>query len=785
MSNATGYRNPTLAVDDRVEDLLAQMTVDEKIGQLGSIWVYEVLEKMAFSATKAAPLLAGGLGQVTRMGGASSLAPVALADLANQIQKYLLEQTRLGIPAIVHEECCSGYMARNATCFPQMIGAASTWEPELVEAMTGVIRTQMRAVGAHQGLSPILDIARDPRWGRTEETFGEDPYLVARMGVAYVRGLQGQDLHEGVMATGKHFAGYGVSEGGMNWAPPHLNPRELREVYLMPFEAAVKEGKLASMMNGYHEVDGIPCGSNRALLTDLLRGEWGFDGIVVSDYFAINQLFGYHEIAASKEVAAVMALQAGLDVELPGTDCYGDPLRRALESGLLSMDVLDLSVRRVLRMKFLLGLFEQPFVDVGRVPAVFDTSDQRVLARDIARKSMILLKNDQNLLPLPKTIGTLAVIGPNADSVRNLVGDYAYPCHIETLVEMQASGNVFNMPKLDSLELVDNFVPIKSILQVLHERLGSGVDVRYAQGCDVLDVSTDGFAAAVATAQAADVAILVMGDRAGLTDPCTTGEARDRAELGLPGVQEELVKAVLATGTPVVLVLVTGRPAAIPWISEHAQAIVEAWLPGEEGAEAVVDVLFGDYNPGGKMPITTPRGVGQIPIYYGHKASGGRSQWKGAYVEMSNKPLYPFGFGLSYTTFALENLQLDRTTARAGETFTVSVDVTNTGARAGDEVVQVYIRFTGASVTRPVKELKGFQRLQLADGERKNVRFTLAVNQCAYLDEDMRLVVEPGTIEVMVGTSSEELPLRGAVAVEGEVAQVKRDGAFFCQVEVV
>jgi len=785
MSNATGYRNPTLAVDDRVEDLLAQMTVDEKIGQLGSIWVYEVLEKMAFSATKAAPLLAGGLGQVTRMGGASSLAPVALADLANQIQKYLLEQTRLGIPAIVHEECCSGYMARNATCFPQMIGAASTWEPELVEAMTGVIRTQMRAVGAHQGLSPILDIARDPRWGRTEETFGEDPYLVARMGVAYVRGLQGQDLHEGVMATGKHFAGYGVSEGGMNWAPPHLNPRELREVYLMPFEAAVKEGKLASMMNGYHEVDGIPCGSNRALLTDLLRGEWGFDGIVVSDYFAINQLFGYHEIAASKEVAAVMALQAGLDVELPGTDCYGDPLRRALESGLLSMDVLDLSVRRVLRMKFLLGLFEQPFVDVGRVPAVFDTSDQRVLARDIARKSMILLKNDQNLLPLPKTIGTLAVIGPNADSVRNLVGDYAYPCHIETLVEMQASGNVFNMPKLDSLELVDNFVPIKSILQVLHERLGSGVDVRYAQGCDVLDVSTDGFAAAVAAAQAADVAILVMGDRAGLTDPCTTGEARDRAELGLPGVQEELVKAVLATGTPVVLVLVTGRPAAIPWISEHAQAIVEAWLPGEEGAEAVVDVLFGDYNPGGKMPITTPRGVGQIPIYYGHKASGGRSQWKGAYVEMSNKPLYPFGFGLSYTTFALENLQLDRTTARAGETFTVSVDVTNTGARAGDEVVQVYIRFTGASVTRPVKELKGFQRLQLADGERKNVRFTLAVNQCAYLDEDMRLVVEPGTIEVMVGTSSEELPLRGAVAVEGEVAQVKRDGAFFCQVEVV
>ena len=760
------------------------MTLDEKLGQLGSIWVYEILEQMQFSAAKAAPLLTHGLGQVTRMGGASSLDPVALARLANQIQHYLVEQTRLGIPAIIHEECCSGYMARNATCFPQMIGAASTWAPELVEAMTGVIRTQMRAVGAHQGLSPILDIARDPRWGRTEETFGEDPYLVARMGVAYIRGLQGQELREGVIATGKHFAGYGVSEGGMNWAPPHLNPRELREVYLLPFEAAVKEGKLASIMNGYHELDGIPCASNRELLTDLLRDQWGFDGIVVSDYFAINQLFAYHEIAPSKEHAAAMALIAGLDVELPGTDCYGEPLRQALDKGLVSMDVVDEAVRRVLRMKFLLGLFEQPYVDVERVPAVFDTAEQRALAQEIARKSIILLKNDAELLPLPKTLKSLAVIGPNADSVRNLVGDYAYPCHIETILEMQAAGNVFNTPVPDSMELVDNFVPIQSVLQVLQARLGGQTRIHYAQGCEVLDTSTAGFADAVAAAKAAEVALLVVGDRAGLTDPCTTGEARDRAELGLPGVQEELVKAVLATGTPTIVVLVNGRPAAIPWIAEHAQALVEAWLPGEEGAAAIVDVLFGDANPGGKLPISVPRGVGQIPIYYGHKASGGRSQWKGAYVEMSNKPLFPFGFGLSYTTFALENLQLDRATVAAGDSFEVAIDVTNTGKRAGDEVVQVYIRYRGASVTRPVKELKAFRRVSLAPGEKCTLRFMLQVDHCSYLDEQMRWVIEPGSIEVMVGTSSEELPLRGAVEVAGETAVVQRTPPFFSAVQI-
>jgi beta-glucosidase len=748
--------------------------------------VFELLSHMQFDAHKASALLHNGIGQITRLAGASSLGPRDAAALANQIQTYLLQSTRLAIPALIHEECCSGYMARNATCFPQTIGVACTFDPSLAEAMAGVVQQQMRAAGAHQGLSPLLDVTRDPRWGRTEETYGEDPYLVAAMGVAFVRGLQGADLRQGVVATGKHFVGYGASEGGMNWAPPHLNPRELQEVYLFPFEAAVREAGLLSIMNAYNEVDGVPCAGSHFLLTELLRHRWGFDGVVVSDYFAINQLHVFHQIVADKARAAAKALGAGLDVELPSTDCYGAPLRAALAEGKIDMALVDQSVARHLRLKFMLGLFEQPFVDDGRAVTVFDTPDQRELARTIARKSIVLLKNDGDLLPLPKTIKSLALIGPSADSVRNLIGDYAYPCHVEALAEMTAAGgNVFNMPSPEGVELADTFVPIKSLREVLVARLEPHCKIHYAQGCGVIDPVEADFGAAVTAARAAEVAIVVVGDRAGLTDPCTTGEARDRAELRLPGVQEQLVEAVQATGTPTVIVLVNGRPAAIPWIAQNVPAIVEAWLPSEEGAAAVADVLFGDYNPGGKLAITLPRGVGQIPIYYGHKASGGRSQWKSAYVEMSNKPLYPFGYGLSYTTFLVDNLRYDHKPVGAGDHLALTVDVTNTGDRAGDEVVQLYVRLPQASVTRPVKELKGFQRLHLAAGERRSVRFVLQVNQCAYLDEAMQLVLEPGVLEIMIGTSSEHLPLRAAVPIAGPTAVVDRRGAFFSTAEVI
>lgn len=765
------YRDASRSVPERVEHLLSLMTPQEKTAQLGSLWVYEVLERGAFSAAKAQARMTSGIGQITRIGGASSLDPVDGAKLANQIQRYLVNETRLGIPALVHEESCSGYMAKGATLFPQTIGVASTWNPSLTEAMGEVIRTQMKSVGAHQALAPLLDVTRDARWGRVEETFGEDPYLVTQMGLAYVRGLQTDDVRNGVIATGKHFVGYGVSEGGMNWAPPHIPARELRDVFLQPFEAVVRAGKLGSIMPGYHELDGVPCHASTGLLMDVLRKEWGFDGIVVSDYFAVDMLHSYHHLVEGKPLAARTALTAGVDVELPSTDCYGAALHELIEQGQIDMELVDAAVRRVLTAKFRMGLFEHPYVDESRVAEVFDNASQRALARTIAQQSMVLLKNEGNLLPLRRDVRTIAVIGPNAHSVRHLLGDYAYPCHIETLQDMT---NTFNTAVPEKVELEDNFVAIISVLEAIRDKVSPQTRVLFAQGTDTLTGSRAGIDEAVSIAQQADVAILVVGDKAGLIDGCSSGESLDRASLDLPGMQEELVRAVHATGTPVVAVLTNGRPLSINWMNDHVPAILEAWLPGEEGAAAVADVLFGDYNPGGRLPMSVPRSVGQVPVYYNHKASGGRSHWKGDYVEMSTKPLYPFGYGLSFTAFSYANLVISGDPAPVSGQVTIQVDVTNTGAVAGDEVVQLYIHDGVASVTRPVKELKGFRRVTLGSGETKTVTFVLPISSLGFHDVSLNYIVEPGTFDVMVGSSSDDIRLTGAFEVTGETSVVQQ-----------
>ncbi|WP_026961743.1 glycoside hydrolase family 3 N-terminal domain-containing protein [Alicyclobacillus herbarius] len=776
------YLNATLSIEERVDNLIGQMTLEEKVAQLTSFWAYEVLDGLSFSEEKAGRLMQHGIGQVTRIGGATNLGPKETARLANQIQSYLIHRTRLKIPAMVHEESCSGYMAQGATCFPQTIGVASTWDVDVVRRIGEVIRTQMRAAGAHQALAPLLDVTRDPRWGRVEETFGEDPYLVAQMGIAYVKGLQGDNLREGVVATGKHFVGYGASEGGMNWAPAHIPERELREVFLYPFEAAVREAGLASIMPGYHELDGVPCHDSQELLTNTLRGRWGFDGIVVSDYFAINQLFEYHRVARDKVKAAELAVKAGVDVELPSRDVYADPLIDAVAAGRLDVSEVDALVRRVLTMKMRLGLFEHPFVDEGRALTVFDNAEQRQLAREAAEKSIVLLKND-GLLPLRPDVAKIALIGPNADSTRNLVGDYAYPCHIETLLEWDED-NVFDTPMPESVTTVDEFVRMNSILQALRTKVGSDTEVVYAKGCDVQETGAD-LSQAVAAAKEADVAVVVVGDKAGLTAECTTGESRDRATLGLLGDQERLVQEVVATGTPTVVVLVSGRPLAIPWIAEHVQAVVEAWLPGEEGAEAVVDVLFGDVNPAGRLPISVPRSVGQLPVYYGHKLSGGRSHWTGSYLDESTKPLFPFGHGLSYTRFEYRNLQISAAEVDVHGQVDITCTIQNVGDRDGEEVVQLYLRDPEADVTRPVKELKGFARVHLKAGEAAQVVFTLSAHQLGFYNRALEYVVEPGEIEVMVGASSEDIRLQGSFTVIGETAQVEAEKVFTTRVQVM
>jgi beta-glucosidase len=776
------YRDASLPVSRRIADLLGQMTLDEKLAQMVSCWLRDLLDdSRSLSTGKMQQLLALGIGQITRVGGSSIFDPVSSATAANALQHFLVDHTRLGIPAIIHEECCSGYMALGGTVFPQMIGLAGTFQPELAEKMTAAIRTQMRAVGAHQGLAPVLDVARDPRWGRLEETFGEDPTLVSQFGTAYVRGLQGKNLQSGgVMATGKHFVGHSLSQGGMNCAPVHLGKRELMETYIAPFQAAIRDAGLHTIMNAYPELDGELVATSRAILTDLLRGKLGFDGLVVSDYDAVLMIHSYHHVAVDKSSAATLALHAGIDVELPGADCYHEPLKQAIQAGKVEMAWVDAAVSRHLHKKFELGLFENPYVEEGRVLEVFDTPDQRRLARQIACQSMVLLAND-GLLPLKQTVGTLAVIGPNADSARNLVGAYSYAAQVELMLSILPQESP--LAGIDPASLAPQAVKVPTILDTI--RLAAPTaNILYTRGCDNLDPDLSGFDKAVQVARAADVVVLVLGDRSGLLPDCTTGETRDSVDLRLPGVQNELAQAVFATGKPVVVVLVNGRPLAIPELVCKASAILEAWLPGEEGAAAVAEVLFGQVNPGGKLPVTFPRHVGQVPLYYNQKPSGGRSNWYWDYVNIASSPLYPFGHGLSYTTFEYGDLSLSPRQVKAGDTLHVSLNIQNTGTKVGDEVVQLYTCDEYACIPRPIKELKGFTRLTLQPGETRRLTFHLPVNQLAFYDEEMKLVVEPGTVRIMLGSSSVDIRCEGLFEIVGEPKAPVKDRLFVCPVEI-
>jgi len=771
------YRDAAAPLEARADDLLARMTLDEKCAQLGCVWSTQLVADDRFSPERARELLRHGTGHITRIGASTGLRPQESAAFANSIQRFLVEQTRLGIPAIIHEESTAGLTARDATQFPQAIGLASTWNPALIEAVAGVIREQMLAVGARQTLAPVLDIARDPRWGRTEETYGEDPYLASRLGVAYVRGIQGDDLRAGVVATGKHFLGYGASEGGLNHAPAHIGARELREIYCRPFEAAIREAGLASVMNAYNEIDGLPCGGSPAILDGLLRGALGFDGVVVADYFTTMLLCAFHQVAADKGEAARIALAAGLDVELPQLDCYGEPLRQQVESGTVSHALLDRSVRRLLKMKLALGLLERPLVDEARAAAVYQTTAQRQLARQVARQSIVLLKNDADLLPLDPALPRVAVIGPTADDVRLLQGDYSYPAHVEIVYKRNRAGRAEGdiLPRADAVAFKPGpyFVPMVTPLAGIRAAVAATTAVRHVAGCGISGDDASGIVAAVAAARDADVAIVCVGGKSGLLADCTSGEFRDASDLALTGVQQQLVEAVVATGTPTVVVLINGRVFALPWIAAHVPAVVEAWLPGEEGGSALADVLFGAVSPSGRLPISLPRTVGQVPVYYNHKSGGGRSQMLGDYSDGPAAPLYCFGHGLSYTHFDYGDLVIEPPEAPADAVRQIACTLTNSGARAGDEVVQLYVRDAIASVTRPVKQLVGFARVTLAPGATRRVRFSLDPSQLAFFDAGMRFIVEPGDIQVMVGASSADIRLDGRFTVSGAARELR------------
>jgi beta-glucosidase len=781
------YRDSGLPVETRAADLLARMTRREKLAQLVSVWAADVLRGPGVDETRARVHLEHGVGQITRLAGASNLEPSEVARAGNAIQRFLVEETRLGIPAILHEETLHGLMARSAPCFQQSIGAAASWDPDLIEAVAHSIGRRMRALGLRQGLAPVLDLARDPRWGRIEETYGEDPFLATAMGCAFVRGLQGavgRDLSDGVVATGKHMVGHGAPEGGLNQAPAHLGPREVREEFLLPFEAAIREAGMASVMHAYTDLDGIPCVASEELLTAILRDEWGFDGVVLGDFEGIQQLVTQHRMTSDLGLAAELALQAGVDVETPAPAAYAEPLARRLEAGAVPERLVDRAVARTLSMKFRLGLFDQPYVD-EKAAAAFHrpTDEERRLGRELAGRSLVLVKN-AGVLPLRVDVDSIAVIGPLAQSSRELLGDYSYVAALEALLDnaddpgarpgIQQGARILDQELAQRLTIVD----------VLRERLGKA-RVAYEPGCGLTDGTDAQIQKAVGLARGARVAILVLGERSGMSMGCTTGESRDRLEIGLPGRQQELLESVVATGTPVVLVVLSGRPLALEWAAKSCDAILLAWVPGDEGPGAIVDTLFGDRNPGGKIPFSVPRHVGQVPLSYRGRPSGGMSHWHGNYVDGPVGPLWPFGFGLSYTSFDLSNLRLDPVSipTAAGETC-ILVDVRNVGDRPGDEVLQLYIRDEEASVTRPIRELRGFRRLTLGPGETCTVTFSLASEQLGLVDRAMRHVIEPGLVRIWVGTSSADQRLTADLQLVGPIVEVRERARYLTPTRV-
>jgi len=749
------YKDPELSCDERVEDLLSRMTLEEKIAQMQCLWrrrADTLLDAAGrFDAAKARAAFADGrgLGHVARPSDAGEgLTARQMAELTNDMQRFFIETSRLGIPVMFHEECLHGLAARESTSYPQPIGLAATFDPDLVERVYATTAAEARARGTHQALTPVVDVAREPRWGRVEETFGEDPYLVARMGVAAVRGFQGNATFADkrhVIATLKHFAAHGQPESGMNCAPVNVSMRVLRETFLSTFRAAVQEAGALSVMPSYNEIDGVPSHASRWLLEDVLRGEWGFRGFTVSDYFAISELydraetFGHH-VASDAKDAARLAVQAGVDVELPDPDGYPH-LASLVHEGTISESVIDDRVRPILRAKILLRLFDDPYVDPAEAERLVREPSHRQLALEAARKTIALLKNDTSILPLRPAAGmTLAVIGPNADRV--MLGGYSgVPLHADTL------------------------------LSGIRARVPANVDVLHHEGCRITiggswnqdevtaadpDENRRMIRDAAAVAARADAVILAIGDNEQTSrEGWALNHLGDRASLDLVGQQDELIDAIAATGKPIVALLFSGRPASVRNLAEKADAILELWYLGQESGRAVAEVLFGDVNPGGRLPITIPRSVGHVPAYYNHKPSARRG-----YLFDSIAPLFPFGLGLSYTTFAYSHLRLERSEIGMGESGRAFIDVTNTGTVHGDEVVQLYIRDVVSSVTRPVKELKGFQRISLAPGQTRTVAFDITPEQLAFYDIDMIFRVEPGEFRLMVGSSSRDEDLQ-------------------------
>jgi beta-xylosidase len=751
------WRDPTCPVRERVADLMARMTLAEKIAQLGSVWMGAsgdgdaVAPMQDLFSDELPPLdevIEYGLGQLTRVFGSRPVpAEVAMGALA-ALQARIVAASRFGIPAVAHEECLTGFAAWKATIFPTPLAWGASFDPALVRDMARAFGGTMRAVGVHQGLAPVLDVTRDPRWGRTEETIGEDPYLVGTIGTAYVQGLQSA----GVQATLKHYAGYSASRAGRNHAPVSMGQREFTDVLLPPFEMAIRLGGARSVMPAYVATDGVPATADTELLGTTLRGKLGFDGLIVSDYYAVSFLELQHAVAASPEGAAALALTAGVDVELPSVRCYGAPLHAAVAAGDVTTAVVDRAVARVLRQKFELGLLDPGWTAVpgwdpsadGAAPDL-DPPAHRAIARRLAEESVVLVANPGGALPV-KPATKVAVVGPLADDPLAFFGCYTMPRHLASHTDGPG-------------------VHVATLLAALREQLP---DVTHARGCDVRTADTSGFAEAVATARSAEIVLAIVGDEAGLFGRGTSGEGCDVAELRLPGVQEDLLHALASTGTPVVAVLVTGRPYAIGGVAGRLAGVVQAFFPGEEGGRSIADVLTGRMVPSGKLPVEMPGLAGAQPSTY--LRSRNAALHAGSSVDPT--PLFAFGHGLSYTTFGYSGLVLSADKVPTDGTMEISCVVRNTGTRAGTEVVQLYLSDAEAQVVRPVRWLAGFTRVPLEPGQARRVAFQLHADRTAFTGLSGERIVEPGEIGVAVGGASDDLPLASSFVLTGPVRVV-------------
>jgi beta-xylosidase len=735
---AATWQDPDVDPSARLDALMAEMSLPEKLAQLGSIWLgFDVVTgevapmQNVFSRNSSWPAsVKNGIGHLTRVFGTRPMTAAEGVQRVRKLQKTVVESTRLGIPAIVHEECLTGFTTYHATVYPTALAWAATFDPGLVNEMASAIGQDMAAVGVHHALSPVLDVVRDYRWGRVEETIGEDPYLVSQLGTAYVRGLE----DNGIIATLKHFAGYSASKAARNHAPVSMGPREFADYILPPFEHAVRVGRVRSVMNSYTDVDGIPVGSDPGLLTDLLRDAWGFTGTVVSDYGALTFLQLMHRIAETEGEAAAYALAAGIDIELPSTLCYGEPLLAEIEAGRVEETLVDRALRRVLAQKLELGL-----LDAGWSPEPLDdgidldSARNRDIARRMAESSIVVLDNPTGLLPL-QTPQRIAAIGPCADNPQSFFGCYAFPNHV-----------LPQFPEFDQ----GIGIEADSLLDALRAEFPDG-EVHYQPGCQVSGGDLSGVAAAVDEAGAADVVVLAVGDRAGLFGSGTSGEGCDVEDLNLPGHQPQLVEAILDTGRPTVLLSVSGRPYAVGQYQDRAGAIVQAFFPGEEGAQALAGVLSGRVNPSGKLPVEVPRHPGGQPHTYLAPPLGQNSQ---GVSNLDPTPAFPFGHGLSYSSFTYENLGASADEMDTAGTVELSVTVRNSGDRDGVEVVQLYVADPVASVTRPMTQLIGFVRVRLAAGESAEVSFTVHADRLSFTGRTLERIVEPGEVTFRVGTA--------------------------------